>query len=499
MTVSMIGAPRLDPLTTNTSSVRDRMTTLQRQLGTGQKAQTYAEVGSDRSLGIAFRQRLASLESLQSSVTLIKTRIELVDQYMNRLGEIPQSMRQQINPAEFDLQGSDQTVAQRTAAASLGEMLDILNQDINGRHLFAGADIDVRPVVSASELMDGSGSEDGFRTVLNERKRADLGADNRGRLAASTPAATTLQLDETANNIYGFKLAGISGNLTGANLTNTINAFPAASTVAVELTAQPAVGEQLSIDLDLPNGQQATLRLTATDSAAQTGEFEIGATVADTFANMQAAVLAQLEQLGQTELAAASAMQAADDFFNLATNGYPLRVDGTPETATANRDGSADTITWYSGTLNGNDPRQDIVGRIDTGMSVGYGIRAIEDGFRMAVENLAVFAAETFSQTDSDAARYQALAIDVQENLSTPPTAETIQAIHADVAAIYKAAERAEDRHSVFQATLENYVQEIEGVDTERTAVEILALQTTIEASYRATSILLDLTLSDYI
>ena len=84
-----------------------------------------------------------------------------------------------------------------------------------------------------------------------------------------------------------------------------------------------------------------------------------------------------VETLADTALAAASAVAAADNFFNgIRRNASPARRS----TATALVAGtSADTVSWYTGE-NGPDPaRSTATARIDTSITVDYGMRANEE------------------------------------------------------------------------------------------------------------------------
>ena len=85
----------------------------------------------------------------------------------------------------------------------------------------------------------------------------------------------------------------------------------------------------------------------ATTSASPSpNQFAIGANTAATAANLQAALAAAVTQIGKTTLPAASAVAASNNFFD----DPPMRVSGTPATATALVAGTpANTVFWYTG------------------------------------------------------------------------------------------------------------------------------------------------------
>ena len=98
--------------------------------------------------------------------------------------------------------------------------------------------------------------------------------------------------------------------------------------------------------------------------------------------------------LANTALKAASAVAAANDFFNTDDAHPPQRVAGPPfDTATSLVDGTtANTVSWYTGEAGSDSARSTAVARIDPQISVAYGMRANEQGIRSVVQALAAFA-----------------------------------------------------------------------------------------------------------
>jgi len=145
-------------------------------------------------------------------------------------------------------------------------------------------------------------------------------------------------------------LSAVETTLTGTTVTGPTGA-PATVDVSFSATL-PQAGELFRATLDLPDGTQAKLELTATATApAGDGEFLIGADETATAANFEAALSASLQSLAQRDLAAASAQAAATNFFEYDAASEPQRVDGPPfDSATALRDATAaDTVYWYKG------------------------------------------------------------------------------------------------------------------------------------------------------
>jgi flagellar hook-associated protein 3 FlgL len=178
----------------------------------------------------------------------------------------------------------------------------------------------------------------------------------------------------------------------------------------------------------------------------------------------------------------------------------PLRVSGSPlSSATSLVNGSADTVAWYTGNSSPN-PRASSTARIDPSISVQYGAQANEQAIRSQLEGVAVFAAVTTPPTGANSgAQVAALSERTATNLTPQPGQQTISDIQTDFASAQTIAKDASARQSQTQNILQNIVDQTETVSTQQVASEILALQTTLSASYQATSILAGLTLTKFL
>jgi len=178
----------------------------------------------------------------------------------------------------------------------------------------------------------------------------------------------------------------------------------------------------------------------------------------------------------------------------------PLRVSGSPlSSATSLVNGSADTVAWYTGNSS-PDPRASSTARIDSSITVQYGAQAIEQAIRSQLEGVAVFAAVTTPPTGANSgAQVAALSERTATNLTPQPGQQTISDIQTDFASAQTIAKDASARQSQTQNILQNIVDQTETVSTQQVASEILALQTTLSASYQATSILAGLTLTKFL
>ncbi|MPZ39964.1 MAG: flagellar biosynthesis protein FlgL [Rhizobiales bacterium] len=473
--------------------MRRQLDDLQRQLSSGKKSTTYAGIGLDRGLTVGLRNRLSAIESFQSSITHLDVRINLAQTALGRLADIGHAVKSAAFQSN-EIGSSGATVAQSTAYSSLDEMLGLLNTQVGDRYIFSGSGTDQPSVATLSQIMDGDGARAGFKQIVSERRQADVGANGLGRLAISKPTPTSVQVDEdVAGSPFGLKLSGINASMANATVAG------AAPTMSVEFTGLPNAGDTVQFQFTLPDGSSEIVTLTAAMSATPgPNEFTIGATADATADNLQTALTTSVGKLAGTSLVAASALAAADNFFN----GTPQRVDGPPfDSATGLIAGTpANTVSWYTGE-NGSDPaRSTATARIDTSITVSYGMRANEEGVRFAIQNVAALAAMIFPPGDPDAeARSAALRARVGGNLDAPPGTQSIEDIQSELAGAHETIQGASERHRQAKSTLAGMLEQIEGVPPEQVAAEILALQTRLQASLQTTAMLYQISLVNYL
>jgi flagellar hook-associated protein 3 FlgL len=410
--------------------MRRQLDDLQRQLGTGRRAETYADIGLDRGLVVGLRSQLSALGAFDDAITQVGVRLDLAQVTLGRIGELSREVKSAaFQSTAIDSNGS--TLAQSLALSGMEEILGRLNTQSGDRYLFSGRAVDQPAVESLDHIMNGDGARAGFNQIVSERRQADLGADGLGRLVITAPTATSVEVAEDAVSPFGFKLAGLTSTLTNAVVTPPAGS-PAA--MSVDLMANPNAGETIEFRLTLPDGSSENITLRATASTTPgPNEFTIGATPSITAANLQTALTAAIDKLADTSLTAASAIAAAGNFFE----NPPQRVAGPPfDTATSLVAGtSADTVIWYTGEI-GTDPARDsATARIDPANSVSYGLRASEEGIRWVVQNLAAVAAVTFPPADPNAApRSAALNQRIGANLAGPPGIQKVEDIQTDLA-----------------------------------------------------------------
>ncbi len=476
----------------------DQLASLSTQLTTGKKSTTYAGMGVNEGFAIAARSQLSNIDAFTDIQSKVDTTIGVANTALQSIVSIGTQVRKSAAQATQSIGSSGQTTAQQTATAQLSSMLGILNTQAGDRYVFSGSAIDTPSVASADDILDGKGTAAGLKTLISERRQADLGTAGLGRVGVTQPTTTSVSVaEDVAGSPFGLKLNGINSTLTGATVTGPTGTPPAVS-VALGAT-NPNPGDKISFTFDLPDGTQETISLTAsTTTPTPAGSFAIGATPAATAASLNTAVSGAIGTLANTSLVAASALEASDNFFG----SPPQRVSGTPlGSATALVAGtSTNTVAWYTGEAGTGSARATATTRIDQSVTVQYGARANEDGIRNQLKAIAAFAAVATSPTDVNAGgQVSALSQRVTNALTSQTGQQSVADIQSDFAAAQVTSGDVKSRQAQTKSMLQDIVDQAENVSSDEVASQILALQNALSASYQTTSLLSKLTLTNFL
>jgi flagellar hook-associated protein 3 FlgL len=482
--------------------LNNQLDDLQQELGTGQASQNYAGLGVQRGLTVGLQQQVSAMSGFDSTITAVGTQLSVAQTALQGIATSADTVKQTALNSQFSIDQTGQTNDQQSAQGQLDQMLGALNTQAGNNYIFSGMSPDKQSVVSLTQLLNGNGAQAGFTQVLNERQQAD-GVGAQGRLLVTSPAASQVSIAEDAlNSPFGMKLGNVSSSLTGGGTVSGPSGPPAnPNSVLVDFTGgNPSPGDNVTFTFNLPDGTTQNLTLTATSSSPPAaGQFTIGATTGQTATNFQAALTSGVAQIADTSLYGASAVAAGNDFF---ASNPPLRVNGAPpSSATSLVAGTpANTVEWYTGE-NGSTPAlQTATATIDPGQTVSYGMRANEPALTAALENVAIFAATTYSSTDPNAsAQYQSVTQRVAANLDGSPGTQSVSDIEAQVANAQTAMTAAQSRHAQTSTVLTNFLQSIEGVNDTQVGTQILALQTQLQASLQTTALLSKISIVNYI
>jgi flagellar hook-associated protein 3 FlgL len=161
---------------------------------------------------------------------------------------------------------------------------------------------------------------------------------------------------------------------------------------------------------------------------------------------------------------------------------------------------TANTVFWYTGENGSTPARQTATAQVGPSTTIAYGMRANEQAISTLVANVAVLAATTYSPSNTNAqASYQALTQDVTSNLDGQSGVQSISDIEADLASAQTTASNAGTLNTQTQTTLNDMIQNIDGVDQNSVSEQILTIQNTLSASLSVTARLAQLSLVNYL
>jgi flagellin-like hook-associated protein FlgL len=488
-----------DLLVQQLGTMRTQLDDLSQQLSTGIRSQTYGGLGTTRDLALAYQSKLTRVESYQQTIATLDVRMQVGDKTLTQLSALVSDLKGNLDPNSYNLSTTGVTDAQTYALDSLNAFTSLLNSDVAGRYIFSGSGTDTKPVVGVDEMMDGADGKAGLKQMISERLQADRGGDGRGRLVLASGGGT-VTLDEDGAHPFGMKLSAVTTTLTNATVTG-----PSGSpgSLNISFSGQPVSGDKLTVTFQLPDGSTSKVELVAGDSNdTSTNTFQIGATASDTADNLKSLLDSNIQKLVETDLVAASAMQTGNEFFDTANGAPPLRVDGPPyDTATALVADTtyANTVQWYRGTNDASSARNDVSAQVDTSVTVNYGMRANEQAFSWALRQMAVLASVDVSGgTATDSEVHTQLSIRTKGNLGVPDGVESIAGVQVEFAGAAQAATQAKSRHKAMAATYQAVVDDTINTDQTEVATKLLALQTQMQASYQATSILYKMSLTNF-
>ena len=270
---------------------------------------------------------------------------------------------------------------------------------------------------------------------------------------------------------------------------------------SISAPTPPNAGDTIQFGLTLPDGSSQTITLTATNASPPgANQFTIGATAGATATNLQTALTGALSNLAQTALPAASAIAAANDFFNSDPpqivagpppyNASMSLVSGTP----------ANTVFWYTGENGGTPALQTALAQVGPSTTVAYGMRANEPAFANLLANIGALAATTYSASDPNAqASYDALSQKVITNLTPQSGTQSVADIEADLANAQTTVKNASNLNTQTQTTLTGMLQGMEGINQDQIGEQILALQNSLSASMSVTARLAQLSLVNFL
>lgn len=280
------------------STMQSQLGKLQTQLGSGQKAETLAEMGNDRTVSLATRNRLTKLDSFAANINTVNLRLNFLDQAMTSINKLKSETRNSATPTSYGENGLTMASLQQNSSNRLSQLLETLNTSVAGRYMMGGNSTEKAPVATMDAIMNGDGGLAGYKTVLNERNRADLGADQKFELgelglpqtSIRGPHGNYLSMSSATFDKIGYQIVSISANTDGIK-TNGPTANPINQTAT--LSAQPVpANNPFTVNLTKLDGTKVGPLNFTTVAGAPVGAtlFAVGADSSETAANFQAAL-----------------------------------------------------------------------------------------------------------------------------------------------------------------------------------------------------------------
>jgi flagellar hook-associated protein 3 FlgL len=321
---------------------------------------------------------------------------------------------------------------------------------------------------------------------------------NTSLVAASAVAAgnnffnTTTAVGNAQNNKLAAPITGATA-LSGAGGTDSLSAnFNAGDTITVN-------GQTITF---VASGASGNNQVNVTDNV-QTLLTKIDAlTGTSTPSTVSGGAVTLNGNSGSPSLTVTSSNTAAFAALGFAggtATAGPLRVSGSPPTSLTN--GAANTVSWYTGNSGPGTARSTSTVRVDNSQTVQFGAQANESAIRNALQQIAVYAAVVVKPPGSSNAGAQASALSqrIAANLTPQPGQQAVSDIQTEFATAQSTMKDVQARQTQSQTALQNLISGTEGISQDQVASEILALQTSLQASYETTSMLAHLSLVNFL
>src|SRR3954452_18253983 len=236
---------------TSIIELRNQLNDLTAQLASGKISTTYAGQGADRGFALSLRAQVSSINAFADTATNVNTRLNVVNIALQGLSDIGTSVKKAASTSTIVLNNNGQTSGQISAQAAFSNAVSLLNSQTGDRYLFSGRTTDTAATVPADVMLNGTATQAGLTQLINERRQADQGVGNMGRLTVSSPTTTVTRIAEDGSP-FGLKLLSVQSSLSGATVTQPTGTPPATT---VDLGAiNPNSGDKIKFNFTLPDG-----------------------------------------------------------------------------------------------------------------------------------------------------------------------------------------------------------------------------------------------------
>ena len=181
----------------------------QKEVATGKLADTGLALGARTAQAVNFARDLERLNGIVDSNSLVSSRLSSTQLALGKLSGVAQNLLATLTASAS---GDAATpVMEASAKAALDELTAILNSSLNGEHLFAGVNTDVKPIDSFSD--PGSTSKAAFDAAF-------LGHFGFAQSAPAAANITAAQMDTFITNVVEPQFLGAGWQANWSNATD---------------------------------------------------------------------------------------------------------------------------------------------------------------------------------------------------------------------------------------------------------------------------------------
>lgn len=463
----------------NILRLQNEMLRAQNQLATGKTADTLGDLGSSASLSLSLRNDLNRIAQSGKTIAIAETRMEVMQSSFERIHENAEGLSLDALTGAFENDVRLPTL-QVTAEAMLQETIGLMNRSLAGRFLFGGSKTDAPPVEDADTILNGDSATGryGLLQQIANRARADQVDDvaSPGGLDVTTDTGLgTLTIADTSKDGFGFTIESVEVS-SGITVTTT----ESATDKSVTLSGLAAVAADATVTLvvRMPDGETAEIEVTAD------GDFGTG------LANLANNLSEELVELAQSQLAAASAIRAASDFFDTVPPKIVTFDAGGAPSLVEDSETSPKAVWWYAGST-GDTPRAEVAAELDEGTTIRYGVRADEAAIRDTLKHLALLSAVTFE--DDEVEMFRALADKTGRGLQS--AMDRTETLINEIGAIQEVTLSVEARNESVKTLVQTQLGTVEDADAYEISTRLLSYETQLQATYQITGRLQSLSL----
>ncbi len=189
------------------TSIQRRIADAQLQISTGKRSQVYSGFdGQDSRLLITLKEQRTTMDSYIDSINNTRVKTQTIDAGLRQMTTIAEDMRKQLYEQVDGLYDQSSLALSTFATATIDQFSNLLNQTVDGKYLFNGADTDTQPIIDPATTQGAyaqpalSGGAAGVIAAAEAFFDVDGNWTN-----VTTPAPTnlTVRVDQGVDLTYG--------------------------------------------------------------------------------------------------------------------------------------------------------------------------------------------------------------------------------------------------------------------------------------------------------